>query len=57
MREAEQAKGMDALLFSNDGDNNLGNDTLGPKPPGFKDFPPPPIPSNYQPFAYPVSED
>uniref|UniRef100_A0A1B6IVH5 IST1 homolog n=1 Tax=Homalodisca liturata TaxID=320908 RepID=A0A1B6IVH5_9HEMI len=53
MKEADQAKGVDALLFGN-GDNNLGGDTLGPRPPGFKDYPPPPlVPNNFQPFAYP----
>lgn len=56
MREADQSKGVDALLFGNNsGDNDLGSDTVGPRPPGFKDYPLLPlVPNNFQPFAYPV---
>ncbi|XP_073991159.1 increased sodium tolerance 1-like protein [Rhodnius prolixus] len=51
MREYEQTKGMDALLFdsSGSGANNLD----GPRPPGFVDFPQPPLIPDFQPFNYP----
>lgn len=54
MREYEQAKGVDALLFDMNGPNNLGG---LPRPPGFIDFPQPPVPaqpSDFQPFNYPA---
>lgn len=54
MKEYEQAKGMDALLFDINGANNLSGP---PRPPGFIGYPPPPVPSNFQPFNYPVSSD
>ncbi|KAK9503194.1 hypothetical protein O3M35_011815 [Rhynocoris fuscipes] len=51
MREYEQTKGMDALLFDSygAGANNLD----GPRPPGFVDFPQPPLVPDFQPFNYP----
>lgn len=55
MREYEQTKGMDALLFdsSGSGANNLD----GPRPPGFVDFPQPPLIPDFQPFNYPVKKE
>uniref|UniRef100_A0A069DSP6 IST1 homolog n=2 Tax=Triatominae TaxID=70999 RepID=A0A069DSP6_9HEMI len=51
VREYEQTKGMDALLFDScgSGANNLD----GPRPPGFVDFPQPPLIPDFQPFNYP----
>lgn len=64
MRDEETA-GMDALLIDlNNEKNNLGGGGSGgggggggmPQPPGFVGFPQPPsLPSNFQPFNYPVS--
>lgn len=51
MKEEEESKGMDALLFDN-ASNNLGGD----RPAGFIGYPQPPlIPDNFKPFDYPVS--
>lgn len=54
MKEEEQSKGLDALLF--DGIPNDLSDSKGyPRPPGFVGYPqPPPVPSDFQPFSYPV---
>ncbi|CAH1388501.1 unnamed protein product [Nezara viridula] len=53
MREYEQSKGMDALLFDSNGgaSNNLGGP---PRPPGFIGYPQQPIVSDFQPFNYPA---
>lgn len=56
MREDEQARGIDALLFDNTS-NNLGGEGSKSRPPGFVGYPQPPIvPDNFQPFSYPVSK-
>lgn len=53
MKEAEVE---DLLDFESDNKNNLGGGGGGGSnaldPPGFKGFPQPPIPSDFQPFNY-----
>lgn len=54
MREDEQARGIDALLFDNTS-NNLGGEGNKSRPPGFVGYPQPPlVPDNFQPFSYPT---
>ena len=56
MREDEPHAGEDVLLLDLDQDkNNLGGNGP-PQPAGFVGFPQPPmLPSDFQPFNYPVS--
>ncbi|BES93886.1 Regulator of Vps4 activity in the MVB pathway [Nesidiocoris tenuis] len=51
MKEYEQSKGMDALLFDAANPNNLDGNVV--RPPGFVDFPPPPVAPQPPPFSYP----
>uniref|UniRef100_A0A0A9Z8M4 IST1 homolog n=2 Tax=Lygus hesperus TaxID=30085 RepID=A0A0A9Z8M4_LYGHE len=51
MKEYEQSKGMDALLFDSANANNLDGNIV--RPTGFVDYPPPPIvpqPQNFNPY-------
>uniref|UniRef100_A0A1B6DK45 IST1 homolog n=1 Tax=Clastoptera arizonana TaxID=38151 RepID=A0A1B6DK45_9HEMI len=53
MKEEEQSKGLDALLFDNI-PNNLGGD----RPPGFIGYPQAPLlPENIKPFDYPIMSE
>ena len=55
MREYEQSKGMDALLFDCDNSaNNFDSTSDVPQPPGFIGYPQAPLAPNYVPFNYPV---
>lgn len=56
MREDEQARGIDALLFDNTSNNLGGEGGSKSRPPGFVGYPLPPLipDNNIQPFSYPT---